>query len=134
MDNLLSFIGLMRRAGALTTGAEASFDACRTGRARLIVTAADASPKTRAAAAEAAAERGTPHIALPQGKADIGRALGVGDCAVFTVCSTGFAAALCEKAGCTEPLEALERRMRREQKKSRPRGQADTSARRGTKR
>lgn len=134
MDNVLAFIGLMRKASALTAGAEASFDACRTGRARLIATAADISANTLGAAREAAAERGTPHIALPWGKAEIGRALGAGDCAVFTVCNTGFAIALCQKTGCTGPLEELERRLRREKKKGRTRGKADTSARRGTRR
>ena len=131
-DNILRFIGLMRRAGALTLGADASFDACRTGRARLILTAADASPRTRGAAAFAARERETPLIVLPCGKAELGRAAGAGDCAVMTVCDIGFAIALCQKTGNHEPLQALERRQRREQKKHRVRGKTGTSARRGS--
>ena len=129
MDNLLQFIGLMRRAGALVAGAEASFDACRTGRARLLVTAADSSPNTVYAARETAGDCEVPYISLPYGKAAVGEAIGTRDCAVLTVCDTGFAIALCEKTGRTEPLDVLERRLRREKKKSR-----NTSAKRGTKR
>lgn len=132
MDNLLTFLGLMRRAGKLTAGAEASFDECRAGRARVIALAADAAPNTGAQAAFAAQEYQVPLVRLPFEKADVGQALGLRDCAVFTVCDTGFAIALCRRTGQTGPLEALERRLRREQKKGRARGHAQPSARRGS--
>ena len=131
-DNILQFIGLMRRAGALTLGADASFDACRTGRARLALLASDASQNTRAAAASAVRERETPLIALSYDKTALGRAVGAGECAIMTICDTGFAIALCKKTGNTEPLQALEHRQRREQKKHRVRGKTGTSARRGS--
>ncbi len=134
-NNILTFIGLMRRAGALQLGADAVFDACRQGRARLVVTASDAAGNTARAAWAAAEEAGTPHIALAHTKADLGRALGRGDCAVLAITDTGFARALCQKTGQTGPMETLERRLRRERKSSCPnRGKADTSAKRGTKR
>lgn len=131
-DSILQFIGLMRRAGALTLGADATFDVCRTGRARLVLTASDTSPNTRAAVAAAVRERETPHFVLPYDKAALGKAVGVGECAVLAVCDTGFAIALCKKTENTEPLQALERRQRRERKKHSPRGKADTSVRRGS--
>jgi ribosomal protein L7Ae-like RNA K-turn-binding protein len=40
--DVLRFLGLARRAGALATGTSATRDALRRGRARLVVTAADA--------------------------------------------------------------------------------------------
>lgn len=135
MDNILTFIGLMRRAGALELGADATFDACRRGRARLVVTAADAAGNTVRAARAAAEEMDTPHIELARTKEELGHALGRGECAVFAITDTGLARALCQKTGQAGPIETLESRLRREKRSKSPnRGKPDTSARRGTKR
>lgn len=134
MDNILAFIGLMRKAGAVQPGADAAFDACRHGQARLVVTASDAAGNTCRASRAAAEQAGTPHIALAYTKAELGRAIGRGECAVFAITDTGFARALCQKTGQPGPIETLHSRLQRERKKGPNRGKADTSAKRGTKR
>ena len=45
-NNILAFIGLMKRAGCLAAGGENVYDAAREGRARLILAAADCGPNT----------------------------------------------------------------------------------------
>ena len=131
MDILLSFVGLMRRAGACTLGSDASFDACRANKARLLVLASDASANTQKAAKQVAEECGMFCLTLPFTKLDLGHGLGIATCAVLAVTNTGFAIALCEKTGFSQPLEQLLRRKRREDKKHKP--AAATSAERGNK-
>ena len=46
-EELLGFLGLMRRAGALAVGAEDAYDAARMGKARLLCLAQDAARNTR---------------------------------------------------------------------------------------
>ena len=45
MDKLLSLMGLCRRAGRLSVGHDAVFDAVRKGRAKAVILTADASPR-----------------------------------------------------------------------------------------
>ena len=75
-EQLLSFLGLMRRAGALTAGADAAFDACRLKKARLLCLTADAARNTADAAANGADEGNVAVIRLPFGKKAVGEALG----------------------------------------------------------
>jgi len=44
MNNILNFLGLMKKAGKLAYGDEACYDAVRTGRAKALLIASDASP------------------------------------------------------------------------------------------
>ena len=45
-ENILRFIGLAKRAGKLESGADSVISALRTGKAKLLIAASDASPKT----------------------------------------------------------------------------------------
>ena len=45
MDKLLSLMGLCRRAGKLSVGHDAVFDAVRKGRAKAVILTSDASPR-----------------------------------------------------------------------------------------
>ena len=114
---LLSFFGLMRRAGALTAGAEAAFDACRLKKARLLCLTADAARNTASAAANGAEEGNVPTLRLPFGKKAVGEAIGMAECAVLAVCDTGFALALCQKLGKTELAAELELKLQREKRR-----------------
>lgn len=117
MDNLLTFIGLMRRAGAVECGAEASYDACRLKHARLLVLASDASENTVSAAKNAVTDTKTLVLTMPHTKAELGAALGRAECAVFAVCNTGFARSLSEKLQSTEVQEAMQQRLDREKRR-----------------
>lgn len=113
----LGFLGLMRRAGALALGAEDAFDAAREHRARLICLAQDAGKNTRDGLFNALEEGKSALLTLPASKGELGRALGVGECAALAVLDTGFALALCKKLG-EESLSAqLSERLDREKKR-----------------
>ncbi len=118
-EELLGFLGLMRRAGALALGAEDAFDAARMGKARLLCLARDAAANTRDGMKNAAAQHQpeTPTLELEADKALLGKALGCGQCAAFALLDTGFALALCKKLGREDCLPALEERLAREKKR-----------------
>ena len=107
-EQILGFLGLMRRAGALAVGAEDAFDAARENKARLL-----------AAASDAAAQRETPApiLTLPCTKRELGGALGVRECAALAVLDTGFALALCRKLERSDLAPPLEERLQREKKR-----------------
>lgn len=116
-EETLGFLGLMRRAGALALGAEDAFDAAREHRARLICLAQDAGKNTRDGLFNALEEGKSALLTLPATKGELGRALGVGECAALAVLDTGFALALCKKLG-EESLSAqLSERLDREKKR-----------------
>ena len=111
----LSFIGLMKRAGALIPGADGIYDAARAGSLiRLILLASDAGPNTKKGLMNAKEECGAPMIQLEATKAQLGAILGQKECAAAAITDTGFAKALCEKLGETELAQQLAERQERE--------------------
>ena len=118
-EQVLGFLGLMRRAGALAVGAEDVFDAARDNKARVLVTASDAAKNTLDAMHNAAAQREEPIaiLRLPCTKKELGTALGVRECAALAVLDTGFALALCKKLEQAELIASLEQRLAREKKR-----------------
>lgn len=141
-ENVLGFIGLMRRAGALAVGAEDAYDAARNAKARLLIVAADAAKNTADGMNNARGEHDTPLIRLDCTKAELGKALGVRECSAAAVIDTGFALNLCKKVGSPEAVEVLDARLQREKKrkqkkldrkaeKAAPNRQAHVSGRRG---
>ena len=98
-EQVLGFLGLMRRAGALAVGAEDAFDMARENKARILMTASDSAANTVSAMKNAAAqkEEGIPLVKLECTKRELGAALGVKECAALAVLDTGFALALCQK-------------------------------------
>lgn len=99
---VLRFLGLMRRAGRLSTGEESTGQAVRVGKARLLLLASDASPNARKRA-EAFALRGRlPLLTLTDDKGTLSDALGIPPAAMFAVCDEGFAKALQEKLRSSE--------------------------------
>ena len=114
----LSFIGLMKRAGALIPGADGIYDAARAGSLiRLILLASDAGPNTNKGLLNAKEECGAPMITLQATKAELGAILGQKECAAAAITDTGFAKALCEKLGETELAQQLSERQQREAKR-----------------
>lgn len=118
-EQVLGFLGLMRRAGALAVGAEDAFDAARENKARVLLMAGDVAKNTVSAMHNAAyqKEEGIPLIKLDCTKRELGSALGVKECAALAVLDTGFALALCKKLEQTELTPALEERLAREKKR-----------------
>ena len=118
-EQILGFLGLMRRAGALAVGAEDAFDAARENKARVLVMAGDVAKNTVSAMHNAAAqkEEGIPLIKLDCTKRELGTAVGVKECAALAVLDTGFALALCQKLDKADLIPALEQRLEREKKR-----------------
>ena len=118
-EQVLGFLGLMRRAGALAVGAEDAFDAARENKARVLVMAGDVAKNTVSAMHNAAAQReeGIPLIKLDSTKRELGTAVGVKECAALAVLDTGFALALCQKLEKSDLIPALEERLAREKKR-----------------
>ena len=56
-EQVLGFLGLMRRAGALAVGAEDAFDAARENKARVLLMAGDVAKNTISAMHNAAAQK-----------------------------------------------------------------------------
>ena len=117
MDNILSFIGLMKRAGALAIGAENAFDCCREKKARLLCTACDTSENTSHGMENARQAGNVALVRLPYSKARLGEALGQQECAAFAITDTGFALSLAEKTGFSDVALALSPRLEREKRR-----------------
>ena len=96
-DDILGFLGLMRRAGKLGTGEEGTRQAVHAGKATLILCAEDASENAKKRAADFAAHAGVPLVCLDEKKAVLAGAIGVAGGSMFAVCDAGFAKALQNK-------------------------------------
>ena len=96
-DNALNLLGLALRGGNLAVGEEPVREACKTRRAALVLTAADAADNSVERAERWAVEGGVPWVRLPWDKEILGNALGRKLCAVAALTDRGLAAALAEK-------------------------------------
>ena len=107
-DSALSLLGLALRGNNLAIGEEPVAEACKAGRARLVLTAADAAQNSVDRAGRMAELGGVPWVRLPWDKETLGRALGRRLCAVAALTGGGLAAALAEKlAGRDEDLRPI---------------------------
>ena len=108
----LRFLGLAKRAGKVEAGDEGVTIAARAGKAKLILTAADAGRSTCVRADNSAQYAKCPVASLPYTKDELGAALGRDTVGVAAVTDIGFAHALieklhAEKGGFDELLAAL---------------------------
>ena len=117
MNEILTFVGLVRRSGHLAVGAEDVAESCLKGKARLVLLPNDTAANT-VKWMEAAVERKEVPILRPgMTKKDLGEALGVGSCAVAAVCDTGLAIALSKKLEMAELTAQMEQKLAREKRR-----------------
>ena len=102
-DNALSLLGLALRGGNLAVGEEPVAEACGTGRARLVVTAADAAENSVQRARRRAESGSVPWTRTPWDKETLGLALGRSTCAMAALTDGGLAAALAKKLADADP-------------------------------
>lgn len=126
-NDILTFIGLMKKAGALAIGAEHGYDAARARKARLLLIASDATKNTRDGASNATADGGCPLVTLPYTKLELGAALGQGECAALAVTDTGFAHSLAQKLGMESETQLLSARLYREKRRKAKKRNKSTS-------
>ena len=130
-DSALSLLGLALRGGNLAVGEEPVAEACKTRRARLVLTASDASLNTVERAQRWAEASGVPWAEAPWDKAALGFALGRSTCAMAALTDSGLAEALAKKlAQADEKYQPLWDKLAREAprnprptKKKKPRAQ-----------
>ena len=117
MDNILSFIGIMKKASALAIGAENAAMCTELGSVRLLLLPSDAAKNTVSWIRRTAEEWETPLMVLDYTKVQLGEALGQKECAALGITDTGFALSLCQKANNTELTQQLAQRLEREKKR-----------------
>lgn len=127
-DSALSLLGLARRGNHLAAGEAPVEEACKTRRARLVLSAADAAQNSADRAMRWAGAAGAPWVRVPWNKEALGSALGRGTCATAALTDQGLAGALAEKlaardSGLRPSLEPLldEKKKPRAVKKPAPR-------------
>ncbi len=96
-SSALSLLGLALRGNNLAVGEEPVAEACKTRRAKLVLTADDAARNSADRAGRLAEAAGVPWARAPWGKGELGAALGRSTCAVAAVTDAGLAAALAQK-------------------------------------
>ena len=101
-DTVLAALGLALRGGNLAVGEEPVAEACRTGKARVVLLASDAAGNTARRATRLAGEN-VPLVPLPRDKSQVGFALGRGSCAMLALTDAGFAASLTQKLAARAP-------------------------------
>ena len=93
MDNNLSILGIAKKAGKIAIGEENVSGAVRRGNARLILSASDASERSR----RHAAGYGVLSVAVPYTRSELGSVLGMGEPGIAAITDTGFAALFAKK-------------------------------------
>lgn len=91
MDKALGLLGIAKKAGLLAIGSQATSIAVRQGKARLIITALDASEGSVRRAAANAETGKLEHIAVPYTKFEIGSMTGRGSPGVVAILDKGLA-------------------------------------------
>ena len=105
MEKSLNFLGLIKKAGKLEIGTESVEAAAASGKAKLILSASDASDNSVKQAKRAACCANIPYIVLPYKKAEIGAMIGRGLPGMLAVTDAGFASALVKKLAADHPHE-----------------------------
>ncbi|MEQ8328961.1 MAG: ribosomal L7Ae/L30e/S12e/Gadd45 family protein [Longimicrobiales bacterium] len=103
----LRLMGLARRAGAVATGSEATRRAIRSGEARLVLTADDASRLQLEKIERELRNQAVPRVILGD-RATLGAAVGRGPTTAVAVTGASFAAELCKRLGTGDLPHELE--------------------------
>ena len=96
-EQVLSMLGLAKKAGRVETGEEPVGAAARARKARVILVAQDAGPSSQRRAFSFAQSGGCLCLTIPADKDALGRALGRTSVAMCAVTDIGFAGAIAKK-------------------------------------
>ena len=116
-DNILSFIGLARRAGSAELGAEKVYEMASIGKAKMVLLADDISGNTVKAVNNTCAHKEIPVVKAGCSMDVLGPAVGFKQCGVITITDIGFAQSLAEKMGLSDVAELLKGKKAREKKR-----------------
>ena len=117
MDNAAGVLGLAKRAGKIEIGEESVSAVVRLCKARLILSASDASENSKEHARNLAGEVGAVCAELPYDKAFLGALLGRGSPGIMAMTDLGFALSFIEKLNAAYPgrYQDAEAALRRKQ-------------------
>lgn len=112
-DKALNYLGIMRKAGACAVGETDCGSACRAGKAKVLLVAADASENARSRARGFVYGRNIPMVILPYAKLDLAGLLGRGATSMIAVTDLGLANAFMKAlaAGGDEAYAAVSARL-----------------------
>jgi ribosomal protein L7Ae-like RNA K-turn-binding protein len=125
MDN--SLLGIAKKAGFLEIGDESVGIAARANKAKVILSASDASDGSKRRAGSYAQQYGSLHLIVPFTKQELGAVVGRGLPGMIAILDTGIAAAYVEKLAQEDPgrygeaatvLSENARRVRQRQKEA----------------
>ena len=102
-EQVLSLLGLAKKAGRAEVGEEPVGAAARARKARVILTARDAGPSSQRRAFSFAQSGGCLCLTIPADKDALGRALGRSSVAMCAVTDIGLAGAIVKKLAAMEP-------------------------------
>lgn len=95
-DKLLGMLGLCRRAGKVSIGADRCSKSIQNGGAKLVILASDASQNTRKSIENSCAYYKTRHIYYSD-KITLGKNVGTGECGALSVNDENFAKAILDR-------------------------------------
>lgn len=108
MNDILSFIGLAKKAGHLEIGEEPVGAAARSHAARLLLVASDAADNTMRRAERFLESGKLVLLRVPYTKEDLGDITGRSSCAVLALTDIGFASSLADKLEALDPDQYTE--------------------------
>ena len=103
MDNAAGVLGLAKKAGQIEIGEESVSTVVRLCKARLILSASDASDNSKEHAKNLAAEVGAVSVELPYDKAFLGSLLGRGSPGIMAITDLGLAVSFIGKLNAAYP-------------------------------
>ncbi len=140
MDNCITYLGLAKKAGLLQIGEDSVSNAAEEIKARLIMSASDASDASKRKAGFLAEDLRVPHIVLPYTKSELGMVLGRGVPGMLCFSDTGMAKNFVDKLAAAYPeyksaagILAVKLKRANERKLSRERETNNTNGKRRTK-
>ena len=105
MNRTLAILGMAKKAGLLAVGYEAAAIAARQGKARLIITASDASESAVRRAKSNAETNEVTYIAVPYTMFELGRTAGRGSPGTIAFLDKGLADSFIKKLADTENVK-----------------------------
>jgi len=103
MNHSLTLLGIARKAGLLAVGGDAVSAAARAGKAKLIISASDASERAIRRAIDDTSISRAIHINVPYTKFELGSITGRGSPGTVAILDTGLAAGFAEKLAKAKP-------------------------------
>lgn len=94
MEKIFGMLGLARRAGKLIYGSDAAVNAVRSGKAKAVILAADASDRTKKLMSNKCASFETPLFEVEAGCEELGKKLGKSGISVLGISDINFAKAI----------------------------------------